>query len=132
MAVNLNLNSWSIGKASNLTVEGNSERVKFSNGANFNDSQTWSKACIGISNIQSYSSFTLNTTKITGGSGIWSCYFGIFSNYSSSSANSGASGVLTWTKLSTSSGSQSYTVYVPAGVSGTAYVGFCFYEAPFL
>ena len=124
----LNLNSWSIGKASNLTVEGNSERVKFSNGANYNNSRTWSKACIAISNIQSYSSFTLNTTKITGGSGVWSCYFGIFSNYNMSNYSSGVSGLLAWTKLSTSSGSQSYTVYVPAGISGTAYVGFCFYD----
>lgn len=132
MAV-LNLNSWSIGKASNLTVEGSSSRVKFSNGASFNDSMTWSKACIAVSNIQLYRSFTLNTTQITGGSGIWSCYFGIFSNYSyskysSSAANNGASGVLAWTKLSTSSGSRTYTVNVPSGASGTAYVGFCFYD----
>jgi hypothetical protein len=35
---NLNLNSWSIGKASNLTVEGDSERVKFSNGNSYKDS----------------------------------------------------------------------------------------------
>lgn len=132
MAV-LNLSSWSIGEASNVTVEGTAERVKFSNGGNFKDSQTWSKACIAVNNIQLYSSFTLNATKIIGGSGIWECYFGIFSNYnksnySSSAANNGASGVIAWEKLSTSSSSQSYTVNVPAGTSGTAYIGFCFYD----
>lgn len=132
MAV-LNLNSWSIGKASNLTVEGSSSRVKFSNGASFNDSMTWSKACIAVNDIQLYRSFTLNTTQITGGSGIWSCYFGIFSNYSysnykSSATHKGASGVLAWTQLSTSDGSRTYTVNVPSGASGKAYVGFCFYD----
>jgi hypothetical protein len=50
------------------------------------------------------------------------------SNYSKSATNKGASGVLAWTELSTSSSSKSYTVNVPTGISGTAYVGFCFYD----
>lgn len=124
----INTNTWYTDTASNVYCTTSSNQIYFSNGWSYNSSSSYSKACLQITNIENYKSFTLKASSVAFGTGIAGMSFGIYSNYNSSSYSSGVSGELNSVSLSASSSSQTYKVDVPAGVTGTKYVGFCFYD----
>jgi hypothetical protein len=126
----ISTSSWSKGLASNISGSSSSTKVSFSNGWSYKDSQTFSKICVKISDVSKYKDFTVKTTSITGGGGIWGCYFGLYSNYNSSNYRTSKtpSGLIVQTDLATSSSKKNYKITVPSGTTGVAYLGFCFYD----
>lgn len=136
MAIDINSSTWHKGLASNITCEASEETVSFHNGYTYENSQTFSKACLKVSNIEKYSKIQLKVTQITsheweGSTGIWDVYFGIYDNYQASSYydnNNKPSGYVKQERMEISASSKTYTLIVPSSATGTKYVGFCFYD----
>ena len=68
-ATDINSSTWYKGIASNVSCAASKTQVSFSNGWSFSGTQTFSKACVKVSNIQNYTKVSVTISSMSGGVG---------------------------------------------------------------